>query len=49
MIDDYNAGVIDADELFEQLSQFAKALEEEEHRAIASNCLRRSWQSLTCY
>ncbi len=37
MIEEYNAGIISADEFLERLSQFAKALTEEERRAISEN------------
>ncbi|MFG1691360.1 type I restriction endonuclease subunit R [Gemmatimonadota bacterium] len=37
MIDDYNAGIISAEEFLERLSQFAKDLTEEERRGISEN------------
>ncbi len=37
MIEEYNAGIISADEFLERLSQFAKELTEEEQRAISEN------------
>jgi len=37
MIAEYNCGIIGADEFFERLSQFAKALDEEDRRAVSEN------------
>ncbi len=37
MIEEYNAGILSADEFLERLSQFAKELTEEERRAISEN------------
>lgn len=37
MIDDYNSGIISAEEFVERLSQFAKELDDEDRRAIREN------------
>ncbi len=37
MIEDYNAGIISADEFLERLTEFARELTEEERRAISEN------------